>query len=139
VRPEAKTVDLDHRGHFCRSCGACRIAIVDAKERHSFRNAGETSFHFSRCPVNRDRRFPPKLSYHALKGQTIAGVARDHFGGHVHLQALSSRLNSTINPVLPVGFLDCFVASAPRNDAYSIREPSRHCPVVAIGKANGAD
>jgi hypothetical protein len=44
--------------------------------------------------TRRNRKFPPALSCHAPKGQTIAGVACDHFRGHVHLQALSSRLNS---------------------------------------------
>jgi hypothetical protein len=39
---------------------------------------------------------PAGVICHAPKGQTIAGVARDHFRGHVLLQALSSRLNSPV-------------------------------------------
>jgi hypothetical protein len=43
-------------------------------------------------------RVPADVIYHAPKGQTIAGVARDHFRGHVPLQALSGGLNLTALP-----------------------------------------
>jgi hypothetical protein len=42
---------------------------------------------------------PADVIYHAPKGQTIAGVARDHFRGDVHLQALSSGLNSVAEAI----------------------------------------